>query len=41
MFEEDMSGVVEAVVSAASQLPELTALFIGDIIGEENEISWR
>lgn len=40
MFEEDMSGVVETVVSAAEQLPSLTDLFIGDIISEENEISW-
>jgi hypothetical protein len=32
--------VVEALVAYRDQLPELRALFIGDIIAEENEISW-
>lgn len=40
MFEEDMSGVLETVLSAAGQLSAVTDLFFGDIIGEENEISW-
>ncbi|KPL91082.1 hypothetical protein SE18_04200 [Herpetosiphon geysericola] len=32
--------VVESLVSAAPQLPNLRALFIGDIMSEESEISW-
>lgn len=32
--------VVEAVAAAADRLPELRALFHGDITWEENEISW-
>lgn len=32
--------IVEALVSAADQLPSLRALFFGDIISEECEISW-
>jgi hypothetical protein len=40
MFEEPMSTVIEPLVAAADQLPSLTDLFIGDIISEENEISW-
>lgn len=32
--------VVDALVGAASKLPNLKALFIGDIISEECEISW-
>ena len=33
-------AVVKALVAARRQLPNLKALFIGDIIGEEFEISW-
>jgi hypothetical protein len=33
-------SIVEALVAARELLPELRALFLGDIIGEENEISW-
>ncbi|MFO0977450.1 MAG: STM4015 family protein [Planctomycetaceae bacterium] len=40
MYEEPMSTVIEPLVAAARQLPSLTDLFIGDIISEENEISW-
>ena len=40
MYDEDMSGVIEALASAASQLSGLTDLFVGDITSEENEISW-
>ncbi|MEZ6125001.1 MAG: STM4015 family protein [Planctomycetaceae bacterium] len=42
MFDESegMGSVVEAVVAAAPQLASLTALFLGDIVMEENEISW-
>src|SRR5205823_1318610 len=32
--------VVEALVAARNRLPGLTALFLGDITSEENEISW-
>jgi hypothetical protein len=40
---EDENGsrsVVEALVAARERLPRLTALFLGDIVGEECEISW-
>jgi hypothetical protein len=41
-MESDVSSkeVVGAIASAHQQLPHLRALFIGDIISEENEISW-
>ena len=44
-WDEDMSAadstpVVEALVSASDRLLHLTALFLGDITYEENEISW-
>jgi hypothetical protein len=32
--------IVEALVAARDVLPNLRALFLGDIISEENEISW-
>jgi hypothetical protein len=32
--------IVEALVAARDSLPRLRALFLGDIISEENEISW-
>jgi hypothetical protein len=32
--------VVSALVSARDKLPHLKALFLGDIVSEENEISW-
>lgn len=38
--DAESSSVVEALVSARDRLPNLTALFLGDIISEENEISW-
>ena len=31
---------MEALVAAREQLPNLKAIFLGDIISEENEISW-
>jgi hypothetical protein len=34
------SAVVEALVAARDRLPNLRGLFLGDIIQEENEISW-
>jgi hypothetical protein len=36
----DSTVVVEALVAACEKLPKLTALFIGEIISEECEISW-
>jgi hypothetical protein len=36
----DSAAVVEALVAARDRLPSLTALFLGDITGEECEISW-
>ena len=40
LYETTSAGIVEALVAAAGQLPELRSLFLGDIIYEENEISW-
>jgi hypothetical protein len=37
---EDSSPVVEALVSARDKLPKLRALFLGEMIVEESEISW-
>ena len=37
---DDSSGIVEALVVARDRLPNLTAIFLGDITVEENEISW-
>jgi len=38
--EQDSEEVVQLLVSAQARLPKLRGLFIGDIISEENEISW-
>ena len=38
--EGDSSPVVEALVAARDRLPNLTAIFFGDITFEECEISW-
>ena len=40
LYEYSSGPIVEALVTAAPQLPHLTALFLGDIISEENEVSW-
>lgn len=40
MYEEGMGPVIESIIASAEQLQSLTSLFIGDIVGEENEISW-
>jgi hypothetical protein len=41
MFEEGASAAIaEALVVARKRLPNLRALFFGDIISEESEISW-
>lgn len=37
---EEVERIIEALVAAREQLPNLTALFLGDITFEENEISW-
>ncbi len=39
-MDETSAPVVEALVAARDRLPELRAIFFGDIIGEECEISW-
>jgi hypothetical protein len=39
-MEGDVSPMIEALVSAHGQLPQLKVLFIGDITYEENEVSW-
>lgn len=39
-FEASPTPVIELLVSSKDRLPNLRALFIGDIISEENEISW-
>lgn len=39
-LDDDASMVVEALVEEADRLPNLKALFIGDITVEESEISW-
>ena len=36
----DSGPVVEALVAAHQRLPNLKAIFLGDIISEEHEISW-
>ena len=38
--EDDSRQVVEALVSARDRVPNLQAIFLGDIIREESEISW-
>ncbi|MCA9070118.1 MAG: hypothetical protein KDA84_14395, partial [Planctomycetaceae bacterium] len=40
LYEYSSGPFLEALVTAAPQLPHLTALFLGDIIYEENEVSW-
>lgn len=39
-YESGPEGVIAAVVEARDRLPALRSLFLGDIIGEECEISW-
>jgi predicted DNA-binding WGR domain protein len=38
--DEDSSSVVDALVEASGRLPNVRALFLGDIEQEESEISW-
>jgi hypothetical protein len=40
MFEISPAAAVEMLVAFKDRLPNLAALFAGDIIAEENEISW-
>ncbi|HEY1379154.1 MAG TPA: STM4015 family protein [Gemmataceae bacterium] len=40
MVSEPNREVIEALVAARDRLPKLRSLFLGDIIGEECEISW-
>lgn len=40
LYDHTPAEIVEALAAAADRLPQLRALFIGDIVGEENEISW-
>lgn len=39
-YEVSPARAIEFLVAKKDRLPNLTALFIGDIISEENEISW-
>jgi hypothetical protein len=36
----DTDAPVEKIVAAADKLPNLTALFLGEMVTEENEVSW-
>ncbi|AWI32090.1 STM4015 family protein [Streptomyces tirandamycinicus] len=40
VYESGPGEVVSALLAARDRLPELRALFVGDITGEECEISW-
>ena len=37
---ENSSHIVNAIIAARAQLPDVRALFVGDLESEENEISW-
>ena len=39
-YQATPTGAIEMLVAKKDHLPDLTALFFGDIISEENEISW-
>ncbi len=36
----ELVNIVEAIVGAREKLPRLSAIFVGDMTSEENEISW-
>ena len=40
MYETPPTDVMETLIQAADRLPNLTALFVGDMTYEENEVSW-
>ncbi|MDX3241301.1 STM4015 family protein [Streptomyces sp. ME18-1-4] len=39
-YEEEPSAVIEALTAARDRFPALRAVFLGDMVGEECEISW-
>ena len=39
-YQATPTGMIEMLVAMKDRLPDLRALFFGDIISEENEISW-
>ncbi|XRQ13307.1 STM4015 family protein [Actinomadura welshii] len=39
-YDQEPADPVDEVMTAAASLPNLRALFLGDITGEESEISW-
>ncbi|MEU9317200.1 STM4015 family protein [Streptomyces sp. NPDC048295] len=39
-YEEDSSYPIDLIIAAADRLTSLEAVFVGDMISEENEISW-
>lgn len=39
-YDTDPSDVIEALVAARDRFPALRAVFLGDMVGEECEISW-
>ncbi|AXG81387.1 STM4015 family protein [Streptomyces paludis] len=39
-YESGPEAAIHAIIAARDRLPELRALFVGDIVGEECEISW-
>ncbi|WP_329223362.1 STM4015 family protein [Streptomyces sp. NBC_01485] len=39
-YEENSAAVIEALVAARDRFPALRALFLGDMAGDECEISW-
>lgn len=39
-FDSGSAPIVEALVAARSRLPKLKGIFLGDILSDENEISW-
>ncbi|WP_327320040.1 STM4015 family protein [Streptomyces sp. NBC_01235] len=39
-YEDDSAAVIEALVAARDRFPALRAVFLGDMVGEECEISW-
>jgi hypothetical protein len=40
MYELKSTHLIDALVAARDRLPNLRGIFLGDIIAEENEISW-
>ena len=40
MYDDDTEDIVAALCAAAANLPELRAVYFGDITSEENEMSW-